>query len=387
MNHNNTKSPSGDDTMSDGTVIQNQARVFATSRLKVDDRPPVLHPLAVDGLVAALRKHQKPHAGSPRGSSNAVTRARRPPLHPPHPVRQMKGGSHASSPPPFQGVPGKPMPVVSGLGRGARISKPPPPRERPISRGFRSNSHLSLARAQTLIGKARVGYRLTKIQDGVFENEPASLLIFRFELTYDERCPIRNVDVDFRLRGVTQEEASQRGTTLGQDPSASPVCWPKEARGPCAKTEIEFVNEWQLEVGYGGFSVKTPRHSSKRCSTRTDSGWRINGNSMEDSKPIPGWHRFQWTVRGHEFNRFPVPRIFDLGMVVTHDGRPFDVDVYVDGDLNLFSDFLRWHDSKPKRFPIEPDKGDGVFDEDMLSAEMVLRYKKRLESWKKDAQR
>ncbi|CEL09600.1 hypothetical protein ASPCAL12735 [Aspergillus calidoustus] len=182
------------------------------------------------------------------------------------------------------------------------------------------------------LGNARLGYGLKLVRHGIYEDRPSSLIVLDFDFNYDSTCAITRAQISIIFGSkITQESAEPPNVSIV--PFATDMRWPRKASGPLADTEISDQTTWKLNLGAQGYNIESPEFMRSISGKKTDSGWRIAGGPVFVNKPFPCRRGFLWTVNGHEFNRFPVPENFSLGMIVNHDMVDYWVQVNIEGSL------------------------------------------------------
>ncbi|KAJ6098489.1 transcriptional regulator family: C2H2 zinc finger [Penicillium canescens] len=229
------------------------------------------------------------------------------------------------------------------------------------------------------LGNARLGYGLKLVRHGLYDESPSSLIILDFDFNYDNTCAITKADITIVL-GSRITEQPVKPTYGSIVPFATDMRWPSKASGPSSDTEISNETLWKLKLGAQGYSLETPEKRQSVSGKKTDSSWRIAGGPVFVDKPFRCRRGFLWRVDGHEFNRFPIPEIFSLGMIVRHDMVDYWVKVKIDGSLrgrvrNSVANLRAWSSRRSTRWMIHPTESTAVLEKDLVT-EMQGRYRK-----------
>lgn len=229
------------------------------------------------------------------------------------------------------------------------------------------------------LGSARLGYGLKLVRHGLYDESPSSLIIFDFDFNYDNTCAITKADITIVLGSrVTEQSVKPKYGSIV--PFATDMRWPSKASGPSSDTEISNETLWKLKLGAQGYSLETPENRQSVSGKKTDSSWRIAGGPVFVDKPFRCRRGFLWRVDGHEFNRFPIPEIFSLGMIVRHDMVDYWVKVKIDGSLrgrvrNSVANLRAWSSRRSTRWMIHPTESTAVLENDLVT-EMQGRCRK-----------
>jgi len=233
------------------------------------------------------------------------------------------------------------------------------------------------------LGDATVNYTCHPVMHGKFDNHPASLIVIDFDLDYDDTCAITHAQflITFGSRRTTNHPKDDSADTPSVEvPYATKLRAPIKATQPlppgASPTTIQNQTTWRLKVDVVGVvGLETPETSRTTSGSRTDSGWRLVGSPVFVNKPCRSKRAFRWRLTGHEFDRFPVPERFSLGMVVRHDMEKFWMRVDVKGSLrgivkNSSANLFKWD---------TPGKGWWVPMPDMLQEKATVIDQKLLE--------
>lgn len=229
------------------------------------------------------------------------------------------------------------------------------------------------------LGSARLGYGLKLVRHGLYDESPSSLLIFDFDFNYDSTCAITKANITIVLgNSITEQSVKPKYGSIV--PFATDMRWPTKASGPPSDTEISNETVWKLKLGAQGYSIETPENTTLVSGKKTDSSWRIAGGPVFVDKPFRSRRGFLWRVDGHEFNRFPIPETFSLGMIARHDMVDYWVKVKIDGSIrgkfrNSVANLRAWTSRRSTRWMIHPTESTAVLEKDLVT-EMQGRCRK-----------
>jgi hypothetical protein len=241
---------------------------------------------------------------------------------------------------------------------------------------------------QVELGRAKLWYRLSQIQHGTFKGKPACLVIIDFNFNYDKTCSITNADIVVTFGSkLTEKPASKPVNEIDEIvPFATDLRWPRKATGPSSNVHLSNETRLGLKFGFEGFSIETPESTRGKQGEQTDSGWRITGGPIEIQKPVRSQRGYLWRISGNDFNNYPVPEDFSLGMIVQHNMVDFWIKVKIKGALRGIlatgrASVKNWRQERPRLWRVQPKEGTPDLNEMILGETMKEKYEAHFEKF------
>ncbi|KAJ6437026.1 purine-cytosine permease [Purpureocillium lavendulum] len=232
---------------------------------------------------------------------------------------------------------------------------------------------------ESRIGDARISYTCNPIIHGLYREKPASLIIFDFDLNYDNTCAITRADIIITF-GSSITDQLIRPHDVEIVPYATRLFGPKKACQEVSDaTHIGSSATWRLKLNVSSMGIELPERADTISGTRTDSGWRLVGGPTFVDKPFRVRRVFRWRLTGHEFNRFPVPECFSVGMTVQHNMVDFWMKVRVEGALrgvvtNGMAKLSGWKTHHPNGWRVQPKRIERDINQSLLMREMQGKW-------------
>ncbi|PWI64552.1 hypothetical protein PCL_09565 [Purpureocillium lilacinum] len=232
---------------------------------------------------------------------------------------------------------------------------------------------------ESRIGDARISYTCNPIIHGLYREKPASLIIFDFDLNYDNTCAITRADIIITF-GSSITDQLIRPHDVEIVPYATRLLGPKKACQEVSDaTHTGSSATWRLKLNVSNMGMELPERADTISGTRTDSGWRLVGGPIFVDKPFRVRRVFRWRLTGHEFNRFPVPECFSVGMTVQHNMVDFWMKVRVEGALrgvvtNGMAKLSGWKTHHPNGWRVQPKRIERDINQSLLMREMQGKW-------------